>query len=299
MNLFFFAPPGSLAPTLLAAWFGMMIGSFLNVVIHRFPVMWQREADNFIAQETGQEIPHTTEYNLWTPRSACPHCGHKITALENIPLFSYLFLRGKCIECKTPISLRYPAIEVMTGLISAWLIWHFGSGPIGLAALPFTYLLISMSFIDAQTKQLPDDLTYPLLWIGLLVNINQVFCPLQDAVIAAVAGYSALWLVNSLFQALLKKQGMGNGDFKLLAALGAWFGWMMLPQIILIASVGGLLAAGIGAVFGKKAQEGRIPFGPFLAIAGMATLVYGTEIAWYVDALLNQISGLLERLLFK
>lgn len=286
MEIFFFQAAGSLPPTLLALCFGLMVGSFLNVVIHRMPRMMQREVDNFIAEETGKELPHTDKYTIVSPRSACPHCGHKITALENIPVLSYLALRGKCRACKAPISIRYPIVELLTGFLSAWLIWQFGSGVYGLGSLVFLYLLVAMSFIDADTKLLPDDLTYPLLWIGLLLNINQTFCSLSDAVAGAVVGYMALWTVNFLFQILLHKQGMGNGDFKLLAALGAWFGWMALPQIILLASITGLLGAGISALLGKKMEGGKIPFGPFLSLAGLIYLTHGYAISKWMDQIL-------------
>ncbi len=176
MELLLFAAPASLGPTLVAALFGLLIGSFLNVVIHRIPRMAQRETDNCIAVELGkEEIPHTDKYNLVVPRSACPHCGHQITALENIPVLSYLALRGKCSACKAPISMRYPAIELLTGALSALLIWTFGSGIAGLATLLFLYLLIAMTFIDFDTQFLPDELNYPLLWAGLLVNLNSTF----------------------------------------------------------------------------------------------------------------------------
>src|SRR5476649_660591 len=215
-----FAAPADLAATLLAALFGLMFGSFLNVVIHRIPKMMQRESDNYVASESGKELPHTGRYNLVTPRSGCPHCGHQITALENIPVVSYLVLRGKCSQCKAPISARYPAVEVLTAALSAVLVWHFGSGWTGLATLLFLYTLIALTFIDADTQLLPDDLTYPLLWAGLLLNINGTFVPLHDAVIGAAAGYLILWAIYWIFKLLTGKEGMGYGDFKLLAALG-------------------------------------------------------------------------------
>jgi len=174
-----FAPPGSAVSAVFAAIFGMLIGSFLNVVIHRLPRMMQRESDNYVAHESGNPLPHTDRYNLMVPRSACPHCGHRITALENIPVVSYLVLRGRCSECKAPISARYPAIELITGLLSGFLVWRFGSGTAGMATLVFAYLLIAMTFIDADTQLLPDDLTIPLLWCGLLVNLNGTFVPFR------------------------------------------------------------------------------------------------------------------------
>ncbi|GGY50270.1 prepilin peptidase [Pseudoduganella albidiflava] len=277
-QLFLFSPPATLPAAVIAAIFGLLVGSFLNVVIYRIPKMMQRESDNYVASESGLPLPHTDRFNLMVPRSACPHCGHRITALENIPVISWLALRGKCSQCKAPISARYPAIEALTGVLSAALVWQFGSGWTGLATLLFAYLLIAMTFIDADTRLLPDDLTYPLLWAGLLVNLNGTFVPLGDAVIGAAAGYLCLWSVYWAFKLLTGKEGMGYGDFKLLAALGAWLGWMMLPTIILLSSVVGAVV-GIGLmVFAKRGRDNPIPFGPYLAAAGMIALLFGTQI---------------------
>ena len=274
-DVLLFAPPASLIPTVFAAIFGLLIGSFLNVVIHRLPKMMQRESDNYVAQESGKPLPHTDRYNLMVPRSACPQCGHQIGALENIPVVSYLALRGKCIQCKTPISARYPIVELLTGVFSALLVWRFGSGIAGLATLLFAYLLIAMTFIDTDTQLLPDDLTLPLLWIGLLVNLNGTFVPLEDAVIGAAAGYLSLWGVYWLFKLATGKEGMGYGDFKLLAALGAWLGWKMLPVIILLSSVVGAVVGISLILFARRGRENPIPFGPYLAAAGLIALLYG------------------------
>ena len=279
METLLFAAPASLGPTLVAALFGLLIGSFLNVVIHRIPKMMQRESDNYVAHESGKELPHTDRYNLMVPRSACPHCGHQITALENIPVVSWLALGGKCRKCKAPISPRYPAVELVTGLLSALLVWTFGSGWAGLGALLFAYLLIAMTFIDYDTKLLPDDLTYPLLWAGLLINIDGTFVPLRDAVIGAAAGYLVLWAVYWLFKLVTGKEGMGYGDFKLLAALGAWLGWAMLPTIILLSSVVGALVGISLIVFAKRGRDNPIPFGPYLAAAGLIALLWGEQIS--------------------
>jgi leader peptidase (prepilin peptidase)/N-methyltransferase len=273
-----FAAPASLAPALVAGLFGLLIGSFLNVVIHRIPKMMQRESDNYVAHESGKELPHTDRYNLMVPRSACPSCGHQITALENIPVVSWLALRGKCRNCKAPISARYPAVELLTGLLSALLVWTFGSGTAGLATLLFAYLLIAMTFIDVDTQLLPDDLTFPLLWAGLLINLDGTFVPLRDAVIGAAAGYLVLWAVYWLFKLATGKEGMGYGDFKLLAALGAWLGWAMLPTIILLSSVVGALVGISLIVFARRGRDKPIPFGPYLAAAGMIALLYGDRI---------------------
>jgi leader peptidase (prepilin peptidase) / N-methyltransferase len=269
------APPASAAATVSAALIGLLIGSFLNVVIHRLPRMMQRESDLYVAQESGVPPPHTDRYNLMTPRSACPHCGHRITALENVPVLSYLVLGGKCSQCKATISSRYPAVEVLTGVLSALLVWRFGTGLVGIAALVFAWMLIAMTFIDADTQLLPDDLTLPLLWIGLLVNLNASFVPLDEAVLGAAAGYASLWSVYWLFKLVTGKEGMGYGDFKLLAALGAWMGWKMLPVIILLSSLVGAVVGIALIVFARHGRNNPIPFGPYLAAAGLISLLYG------------------------
>jgi leader peptidase (prepilin peptidase)/N-methyltransferase len=286
METLLFAAPATLAATLAALLFGLLIGSFLNVVVYRLPVMAQRELDNYIAHEAGKDLPHPDRFNLMVPRSACPHCGHQITALENIPIVSWLFLRGKCSACKAPISPRYPIVEAVTGLLSAVLIWHFGSGWLGLASLAFAYFLIAMTLIDYDTKTLPDDLTYPLLWLGLLVNLNGTIVPLRDAVIGAMAGYLALWAVYWLFKLATGKEGMGYGDFKLLAALGAWMGWTMLPTIIILSSVVGAVVGISLIVFARRDRNNPIPFGPYLAAAGMIALLYGIPLTRYAQGFL-------------
>jgi leader peptidase (prepilin peptidase)/N-methyltransferase len=279
MDLLWAAPAGSILPAVFAGIFGLLIGSFLNVVIHRMPKMMQRESDNYVAHESGQPLPHQDRYNLIAPRSACPHCGHAIGALENIPVFSYAFLRGKCIQCKAAISLRYPIVELVTGLLSFFLIWHFGSAWLGLSTLIFAYLLIAMTGIDLDTQLLPDDLTLLLMWLGLLINLNGTFVPLTDAVIGAATGYLCLWSVYWLFKLATGKEGMGYGDFKLLAALGAWLGWQMLPLIILLSSlVGAVIGIGL-IILAKRGRDIPIPFGPYLAIAGMIALLYGKPLA--------------------
>ncbi len=280
-----FAPAGNLAISLIAGLFGLLFGSFLNVVIHRLPKMMQRESDNYVAAESGKQLPHTDRYNLMVPRSACPHCKHQITAMENIPVLSYLVLRGRCSHCKAPISPRYPAVEALTGALSAVMIWHFGSGWAGLSALLFLYALIAMTFIDFDTQLLPDDLTYPLLWAGLIMNINGTFVPLRDAVIGAAAGYLVLWSIYWLFKLATGKEGMGYGDFKLLAALGAWMGWTMLPTIILLSSVVGAMVGIALIVFARHGRNNPIPFGPYLAAAGLVAMLYGAPIAAFTMSL--------------
>jgi len=275
MDVLWSAPAGSALPAAFAGILGLLIGSFLNVVIHRLPKMMQRESDNYVAQESGKPLPHEDRYNLLVPRSACPQCGHQITALENIPVLSYAVLGGKCSGCKAAISIRYPIIELLSGLLSAFLIWHFGSGPMGVATLLFAWLLIAMTFIDADTQLLPDDLTLPLLWLGLLLNLNGTFVPLKEAVTGAAAGYLCLWSVYWLFKLATGKEGMGYGDFKLLAALGAWLGWKMLPAIILLSSLVGAIIGIALIILAKRGRDVPIPFGPYLAIAGLLALLYG------------------------
>jgi leader peptidase (prepilin peptidase)/N-methyltransferase len=275
VDLIFFTEPGTLISTAVLGILGMLIGSFLNVVIYRLPKMMQRESDNYVAHESGKELPHPERYNLILPRSACPSCGHQITAFENIPVLSYLIIGGKCTSCKAPISKRYPIIEAITGLLSAFMIWHFGSGLPGLAAMVFVWFLVAMTFIDADTQLLPDDLTLPLLWGGLLINIFSTFTSLESAVIGAAAGYLSLWSIYWLFKLATGKEGMGYGDFKLLAALGAWMGWSMLPLIVLLSSAVGAII-GISLIVSGKLGKGKpIPFGPYLAIAGLIALVWG------------------------
>jgi len=282
-----FAPPALLGPTLLAALLGLLVGSFLNVVIYRIPKMMQRESDNYVAQESGKEPPHTDRFNLMVPRSACPCCGHQITAIENIPVISWLALRGKCRKCKNPIPIRYPAIELFTAIVSGLLVWTLGSGAMGMSSLVFGWLLIAMTFIDFDTQLLPDDLTYPLLWAGLIMNINATFVPLQDAVIGAAAGYLVLWAVYWLFKLATGKEGMGYGDFKLLAALGAWLGWTALPTIILLSSIVGAVVGISLIVFAKRGRDKPIPFGPYLAAAGLITMLYGAQLGGITLGLLG------------
>jgi len=268
-------PPENLPASILAGIFGLLIGSFLNVVIYRVPKIMQREFDNYIAEQNGQDLPHKDVFNLMLPRSACPHCGHQITAIENIPVLSFLALRARCSGCKAPISVRYPLVEMLTAGISFGLLWHFGAGLAGISSLIFAYFLIALALIDFDTQLLPDDLTLPLLWCGLLVNTQHVFCSLEAAVTGAVVGYLSLWSVYWLFKAITGKEGMGYGDFKLFAAMGAWFGWTVLPVTILISSLAGAVV-GIGLiVMAKRGREVPMPFGPYLAIAGLLMLPYG------------------------
>ncbi len=274
----FDAPPGIATAAVCWGLIGLIVGSFLNVVIHRIPVMLQRETDNFIAMERDEPPPHAGPYNLIVPRSACPSCGHRLSALENIPVFSWLWLRGRCRHCRAPISARYPAVELVSALLSAFVIWRFGSDLAGLAALLLVWTMVALTFIDFDTQFLPDDLTLPLLWAGLLFNLSETFVPLQDAVIGAVAGYLALWLVYWGYRLATGKEGMGYGDFKLLAALGAWLGWMMLPLIILLSSLVGAVVGVLLILLRGHQRDKPIPFGPFLGLAGLVALLFGQEI---------------------
>ena len=258
---------------------GLCVGSFLNVVIHRMPKMLERQWQADAAEYRGETVPDTPRITLATPSSRCPHCGHQITALENIPLLSYLALRGRCSHCKAPIGIRYPVIELLTALLSAAVAWKFGPTLQTAASLLLVWSLMTLTFIDLDTFLLPDDITLPLLWLGLLLNLNQVFVPLETAVIGAMAGYLSLWSVYWLFKLVTGKEGMGYGDFKLLAAIGAFLGWQALPGVILLSSVVGA-CAGIGLmIFAKHGRETPIPFGPYLAAAGVLMLFFGETLS--------------------
>lgn len=262
----------------VAALFGLMVGSFLNVVIHRLPRMMEREWREQCSTMDGEAPPPTIPYNLVIPRSACPSCGHMISAWENVPLISWLILRGRCSHCKTPISPRYPIVEALTGIISGYVAWHFGFGQTALAALLFTWALIALTFIDFDTQLLPDSITQPLIWLGLLLNLNGFFTGLDSALIGTVAGYLTLWSVYWLFKLVTKKEGMGYGDFKLLAAIGAWLGWQMLPLVILLSSLVGAVVGISLILFAGRGRQIPIPFGPYLAGGGLIALLWGKQI---------------------
>jgi leader peptidase (prepilin peptidase)/N-methyltransferase len=257
---------------------GLLVGSFLNVVIYRLPRMMEQEWQCQCAELRGEEAPQSEAVSLVRPRSRCPACGHAISALENIPLVSWLFLRGKCSACQAAISVRYPLVEAATGLLTAFAAMHFGFGPDALGAILLIWSLIALTFIDFDTTYLPDAITLPLLWCGLLFNLGDTFTDLSSAVIGAMAGYLALWSVYWGFKLLTSKEGMGYGDFKLLAALGAWLGWQMLPLIILLSSVVGAIVGGILILLANRGREVPIPFGPYLAVAGLLALFWGREI---------------------
>ena len=272
---------GPLTAASIGAVIGLCIGSFLNVVIHRLPRMLDRGWRAQCAELAGETLPAEPAYNLLVPRSQCPACGHRISALENIPVLSYLVLRGRCSACQAAISPRYPLVEIMTGALTAAAVLRFGPTLVALAACVLLWSLVALTFIDFDTQLLPDNITLPLVWAGLFANILGLApagTSLRDAVIGAVAGYLALWSVYWLFKLIRGKEGMGYGDFKLLAALGAWLGWQMLPLIVLLSSVIGALIGISLVVFKGRDHQIPLAFGPYLAIAGGIALFFGKQL---------------------
>lgn len=257
---------------------GLMIGSFLNVVIYRLPEMMKRNWLQQCAELRGETIESQPTFNLITPRSACIHCGHKITALENIPIISYLALRGRCSQCQAHISLRYPVVEAITAFMSGFVAWCFGFSFITIATLILVWALIALAVIDLNTQLLPDDITLPLLWLGLLVNMGNGFTDIHSAIIGAVAGYLSLWLIYWGFKLITGKEGMGYGDFKLLSAIGAWLGWSMLPLVIIFSSLVGAIV-GIGLIVAAKLKKNiPISFGPYLVGGALIALFWGEKL---------------------
>ena len=257
---------------------GLCVGSMLNVVIYRLPKMMEAGWRAECATLEGREAPPSPTYNLFTPRSACPKCGTPIKPIHNVPVIGWLALRGKCAHCNAPISPRYPLVELLGGAVAGFLAWRFGYSTQLAFALVFGWAMIALAFIDFDTQLLPDDITLPMLWLGLIANIFGTFTDLRSAVLGAVAGYLLLWCVYWAFRLLMKKEGMGFGDFKLLAAIGAWTGWQVIPVAILV-------SAGLGAVVGslflwisRRGADTRIPFGPYLAFAGIVALAWGREL---------------------
>lgn len=267
---------------------GLLVGSFLNVVIHRLPKIMEREWRLQCAEMNEQlatDAPKTDSknitpppYNLHSPRSACPHCGHQISALENIPVISYLALRGKCRKCGAGISVRYPIVELTSSLLSAYAAWHFGFGLTAVAAILFVWALIALTFIDFDTQLLPDDITLPLLWLGIIFNMYGAFTTLSNAIAGAIAGYLVLWSVYWIFKLVTGKEGMGYGDFKLLAAIGAWLGWSMLPLVIMLSSVVGAVVGITLIIVARHGRNVPIPFGPYLAGGGLIALFWGPQL---------------------
>ncbi|MGE8325874.1 prepilin peptidase [Pseudomonas urmiensis] len=277
MNLWTFLAVQPVYFLVLATVLGLLVGSFLNVLVHRLPIMlerqWQREAQEVL------DLPlvEHERFNLSLPASHCPHCGHRIRPWENIPLLSYLLLRGRCSACKGAISTRYPLVELACAGLSLVVAWHFGPGVQALAALLLTWCLLALSLIDAEQQILPDVLVLPMVWIGLIVNAFGVFVTLDAALWGAVLGYLSLWSVYWLFKLVTGKEGMGYGDFKLLAMIGAWGGWQVLPVTLVLSSVVGALI-GLCLMRLRKASLGTaMPFGPYLAIAGWIAVLWGDE----------------------
>ena len=266
-----------------AALLGLMIGSFLNVLIYRLPLMletqWKRECHEFLSMEAPKE---QDTLNLFTPRSRCPQCLQTIRAWENIPILSFLMQKGRCRHCSAAISFRYPLVEGLTAAMTVAVVWHFGWSAQALFALPFTWTLLGLAFIDFDRQLLPDSMTQPLLWAGLLLNSQSVYVDWQSSFHGAVAGYLTLWLIYHLFRLATGKEGMGYGDFKLLAALGAWLGWQKLPLIVLLSSLAGAVLGLTLIGFELRSREQPMPFGPYLAIAGWIALLWGDSLiaAW-------------------
>lgn len=262
--------------------FGLSVGSFLNVVAYRLPLMmerdWKLECHEFLALDKPELEPRLLSMNLATPASACPNCGHKLRFWENVPVLGYTFLKGKCSSCGTKISMQYPLVEFITGAASIAVAYQFGVTLQTLFALLFTWVLIALTLIDLKKQLLPDSMTLPLLWLGILLSYFNLFTDLSSSVIGAMAGYLILWSVYHLFKLLTKKEGMGYGDFKLLAAMCAWTGFTYLPQMILVSSVVGSIAGISMLLIGKAKQQQPIPFGPYLAVAGWIALLWGETI---------------------
>ena len=263
---------------LLCTIIGLVAGSFLNVIIFWLPKMMEREWNQQCSELRGETIKPLPALSLTRPRSECSHCEHKITVLESIPIISYLALRGRCSQCKTPIPRRYPIVEALTGMISGFIAWYFGYGFITVAAFIFAWSMVALAFIDLNTQLLPDEITFPLLWIGLLINLGNGFTDISSAVIGAASGYLSLWLIYWCFRITTGKEGIGYGDFKLLAVIGAWFGWKMLPLVILLSSLAGAVI-GIGLIIiAKHKRDTPIPFGPYLVGGGLIALFWGDQL---------------------
>lgn len=283
MTIISFLQSTPIAFIVLVGLLGLIVGSFLNVVIYRLPVMlersWHTQCSELLdLPEQEIEDNNKQPFNLSVPRSRCPHCGHTIRAIENIPVLSYLFLRGRCANCKSPISIRYPLIEFFTGLLSVIVVWQLGFGWEAAGALVLTWSLIALSMIDYDHQLLLDNITLPFLWLGLFLSLFGLYTDTHSSIIGALAGYLSLWTVYQLFKLFTGKEGMGYGDFKLLAMLGAWMGWQMLPIIILLSSlVGAVVGISLIIIAGRERSK-PIPFGPYLAAAGWIALLWGKQL---------------------
>jgi leader peptidase (prepilin peptidase)/N-methyltransferase len=281
----------------LAALLGLLVGSFLNVVIGRLPAEFDRDyGDGCRAFLAGTEPPPGSRWGwiatLFTPGSHCPKCRAPVRAADNIPVASWLLLGRRCRACAAPISWRYPAIEILTAALSAWTAAALGAGPQGLAALGFVWWLIALAAIDAETTLLPNQLTHPLLWLGLLLNLRATFVPLDEAVVGAIAGYLSLWIVYRAFKVLTGREGMGYGDFNLLAAMGAWLGWKMLLPIVLLASLVGAVVGILQILLGQRRLDMPAAFGPYLAAAGLLAILHGRELTRLLEAVVGALLGL-------
>ncbi len=285
MDLFFYLESSSGFFIFSVVLLGLIVGSFLNVVIYRLPVMLEADWSRQCSELAGNELPETSKFNLVTPASACPACGHRIRAWENIPVISYLLLKGRCAGCDQAIPLRYPGIELATALLSGVTAWHYGFTLQAAAALLFVWALIPLCVIDYDRQLLPDSITLPMLWLGLLLSLFSIFVDTHTSIIGALAGYLSLWLVYHIFRLVTGKEGMGYGDFKLLAMIGAWAGWQSLPVVILCSSLVGAVTGIALIVFQGRERSQPIPFGPFLAAAGWITLLWGQTI---IETYLNR-----------
>ena len=278
----FFAPlvasPALFA--LVATVLGLVVGSFLNVVIYRLPIMMEREWRTQCAEILEQKplAEETSVFNLWTPRSQCPTCQHPIGITENIPILSFLFQRGRCTHCKSPISVQYPAVEIVSGVLAGTVAWHYGFGWQAIAGMLLTWSLIALSVIDLKHQLLPDAITIPFLWLGIGLGLFGIFADLRSSVIGAIVGYLSLWCVYHVFRLLSGKEGMGFGDFKLLALLGAWQGWQYLISIVIASSLVGSVIGIVLILVRGRDRNVPIPFGPFLAMAGWITLLWGNAL---------------------
>ena len=283
MEAFTLMQQSPVALAVVVALVGLCVGSFLNVVIYRLPRMMEAQWRAECAALEGRAAPPAEVFNLVVPRSRCPSCGTQITAWQNVPVVSWLVLRGKCAACRAPISARYPMVEAAAGLLGLLMAWRYGYGAALVPALGYAWALLALTFIDFDTQLLPDDITLPLLWAGLIANAFGIFTDLRSAVLGAALGYLVLWGVYWVFRLVARKEGMGYGDFKLLAAIGAWTGWQVLPVVILVSAGLGALVGSVALWLQRKGRDTRIPFGPYLALGGIVGLAWGhVAVVWWI-----------------